>query len=48
LTGYRYSTKGFHTLEETALKGMNGWRYDDDTVDPDGRPSRYNRGDIMI
>ena len=44
LTGYRYSTKGFHTLEETALKGMNGWRYDDDTVDPDGRPSRYNRG----
>lgn len=44
MTGYRYSTKGFHTLEETALKGMNGWRYDDDTVDPDGRPSRYNRG----
>lgn len=27
LTGYRYSTKGFHSLEETALKNMAGWRY---------------------
>lgn len=38
LTGYRYSTEGFHTLDETALKGMKGWLYDVDTVDADGRP----------
>ena len=37
LTGYRYSTQGFHTLDETALKGMEGWRYDTDTVDAEGR-----------
>lgn len=41
LTGYRYSTKGFHTLEETALKGMEGWRTDIDTVDAEGRPVRH-------
>ncbi len=40
LTGYRYSTKGFHTLDETALKGMTGWRYDTDTVDAEGKPVR--------
>lgn len=40
LTGYRYSTKGFHTLDETALKGMTGWLYDVDTVDADGRPMK--------
>ncbi|WP_422387879.1 fimbria/pilus outer membrane usher protein [Erwinia billingiae] len=38
LTGYRYSTKGFHTLDETALKGMKGWRYDNETLDEQGRP----------
>jgi len=38
LTGYRYSTEGFHTLDETALKGMTGWRYDTDTVDAEGKP----------
>ncbi|MFP1928055.1 fimbrial biogenesis usher protein [Lonsdalea quercina] len=38
LTGYRYSTQGFHTLDETALRGMTGWRYDTDTVDAEGRP----------
>lgn len=38
LTGYRYSTQGFHTLDETALKGMTGWRYDTDTVDAEGKP----------
>lgn len=38
LTGYRYSTEGFHTLDETALKGMKGWRYETDTVDADGKP----------
>lgn len=40
LTGYRYSTRGFHTLDETALKGMSGWLYDPNTVDVDGRPLR--------
>lgn len=38
LTGYRYSTEGFHTLDETALKGMRGWLYDVDTVDAEGKP----------
>lgn len=38
LTGYRYSTQGFHTLDETALRGMKGWRYDPDTVDAEGKP----------
>ncbi|WP_323169257.1 fimbrial biogenesis usher protein [Pantoea agglomerans] len=38
LTGYRYSTQGFHSLDETALRGMTGWRYDTDTVDAEGKP----------
>lgn len=38
LTGYRYSTQGFHTLDETAMKGMSGWRYDTETVDAEGKP----------
>lgn len=38
LTGYRYSTKGFHTLDETALKGMKGWRYEENSVDREGKP----------
>ncbi|WP_414147778.1 fimbria/pilus outer membrane usher protein [Erwinia sp. BNK-24-b] len=37
LTGWRYSTQGFYTLDETALKGMSGWRYESDTVDAEGR-----------
>lgn len=41
LTGYRYSTQGFHTLDETALRGMTGWRYDVDTVDAEGRPVKH-------
>ncbi|HGM4932033.1 fimbria/pilus outer membrane usher protein [Serratia marcescens] len=40
LTGYRYSTQGFHTLDETALKGMSGWLYDPKEVDADGRAVR--------
>lgn len=40
LTGYRYSTHGFHSLDETALKGMKGWRYETDTVDSDGKPAK--------
>lgn len=38
LTGYRYSTQGFHTLDETALRGMQGWLYDYNTVDAEGLP----------
>ncbi|WP_440984558.1 fimbria/pilus outer membrane usher protein [Xanthomonas sontii] len=29
LTGYRYSTQGFHTLQETTMKTMSGWLNDD-------------------
>lgn len=38
LTGYRYSTRGFHTLSETAMKGMEGWLHDEVEVDAEGRP----------
>lgn len=38
LTGYRYSTQGFYSLDETALKGMSGWLYNSDTVDSEGNP----------
>ena len=38
LAGYRYSTQGFHTLDETALKGMTGWLYDFNRLDVNGRP----------
>lgn len=31
LTGYRYSTQGFYTLDETTLKRMRGWMYEQDT-----------------
>lgn len=37
LTGYRYSSDGFFTLDDTALKRMSGWRYD---IDEDGHPVR--------
>jgi outer membrane usher protein len=38
LTGYRYSTRGYHTLDETALKTMTG-RYSDRTaLDENGTP----------
>lgn len=42
LAGYRYSTQGFHTLDETALKTMSGWMYDTDEVDAAGRPVKRN------
>lgn len=45
LTGYRYSTKGFHTLDETALKEMSGWRYDSDMTDAEGKPINRPIGD---
>lgn len=42
LAGYRFSTKGFHTLDETALKKMSGWTEDNDTVDVAGRKLERN------
>ncbi|WP_312045734.1 fimbrial biogenesis usher protein [Erwinia sp.] len=45
LAGYRYSTQGFHTLDETALKNMSGWLHDDDAVDAAGRPVKPNWAD---
>lgn len=38
LAGYRYSTKGFHTFDESALKRMSGWLYDTDSLDASGKP----------
>lgn len=38
LVGYRYSTRGFYTLDDVALKGMTGWTTDTGTeVDAAGR-----------
>lgn len=45
LAGYRYSTQGFHTLDETALKSMSGWLSNDDAVDAAGRPVKRNWAD---
>ena len=42
LAGYRYSTQGFHTFEETALKNMSGWINDPQNVDAAGRPAERN------
>lgn len=40
LTGWRYSTRGFYSLDETALKGMNGWHYEEDLYEAEGlRPA---------
>ncbi|MFW0765994.1 fimbrial biogenesis usher protein [Trabulsiella odontotermitis] len=36
LLGYRYSTKGFYTLDDTAWKTMSGYQYDDNDKDDDG------------
>ncbi|WP_456311015.1 fimbria/pilus outer membrane usher protein [Serratia proteamaculans] len=38
LTGYRYSTRGYHTLDETALKNMSGRLYDHSVLDENGHP----------
>lgn len=38
LAGYRFSTLGFYTLDETALKRMSGWRENNVTVDASGQP----------
>lgn len=44
LTGYRYSTRGFHTLDETALKSMSGNYANVDHYDDNGErtASHYN------
>lgn len=42
LAGYRFSTRGFHTLDETALKRMTGWADDSNMVDAAGRPIKRN------
>lgn len=38
LAGYRYSTKGFHTLDETALKKMSGRLHEHNDLDEEGQP----------
>lgn len=43
LAGYRYSTQGFYTLDESALRQTSGWTYDTTgEVDVAGRPVRPN------
>lgn len=42
LAGYRYSSQGFHTLDETAMKGMTGWLYNDSITEADGRPAKQS------
>lgn len=38
LLGYRYSTEGFFTLDDTTWKTMSGYQYDDKNKDKDGVP----------
>lgn len=46
LTGYRYSTRGFHTLDETALKNMSGRLYDHNLLDENGYPVQDTHSDF--
>ncbi|MGU3428892.1 fimbria/pilus outer membrane usher protein [Enterobacter hormaechei] len=52
LAGYRYSTQGFHTFDETALKRMEGWYNDEDDYNASGKKiprsliNHYNIGDV--
>ncbi|WP_410516546.1 fimbrial biogenesis usher protein (plasmid) [Pantoea allii] len=46
LTGYRYSTRGFHTLDETALKNMSGRLYDHTLLDENGYPVKDTYSDF--
>jgi outer membrane usher protein len=48
LAGYRFSTEGFYSLNETALKRMSGWTDDSELVDAAGRPVKDNWGVIII
>jgi P pilus assembly protein, porin PapC len=43
LAGYRYSTQGFHTLDEAALKKMEGWYNDDDDFDTSDKKTPQNQ-----
>lgn len=48
LLGYRYSTQGFYTLDETSWKRMSGYITDKDADDNDGKPQLvdyYNLND---
>ncbi|MDZ5641678.1 fimbrial biogenesis usher protein [Enterobacter sp. A103] len=45
LAGYRYSTQGFHTLDETALKKMSGWLVNPDISDAAGHPVKADWND---
>lgn len=38
LLGYRYSTRGFYTLDDTAWRTMSGYQYADNDTDNDGVP----------
>lgn len=42
LTGYRYSTKGYHSLDETALRTMSGRLHNNGQYDENGEPVRDN------
>lgn len=42
LAGYRYSTQGFYTLEESAMKQMSGWLNEDGMDGSNSRGEYYN------
>lgn len=42
LAGYRYSSQGFYTLADVALKDISGWLQNDNENDADGRPVKHN------
>lgn len=46
LAGYRYSTKGYHTLDETALKTTSGRLYDHSGLDSQGLPVSDTWSDV--
>lgn len=45
LVGYRYSTQGFHTLDETALKETSGWLHDNDLDENNGSDNTPDSSD---
>lgn len=47
LAGYRYSTSGFYTFSESALREMQGWHNGDQQVDASGRPVRRSWSDYF-
>lgn len=42
LTGYRYSTRGYYTLQETSLNRMSGWLSQNENVDSNGEIKTNN------